>query len=350
MDSVNLGATGLRVSRVCLGMMSYGNASDRPWVLDEDAAEPIIRAAVESGIYFFDTANVYSNGASEVATGRLVSKFLSPRRGRHRDEGLHADDARPERWRVVAEARPLRDRRLAAATEPRVRGPLPDPSLGPERADRGDDGRAERDRACGQGALHRREQHARVAVREGAAHRRAPRLRQVRLDAEPLQPPLPRGGAGDDPAVPGPGDRRDPVEPIGPGRAGREPDPRRREVHHPRPTPTRSRTTSTTRATSTSSTASRRLRPSVRSRPRRSRSRGYCIDRASRHRSSARRSSATSRTRWLRSSSSSAGKRWRASKRRTSRTRCSATDPAPANPARVRSGRCCGLGRRRRAV
>ncbi len=76
MDSVNLGATGLRVSRVCLGMMSYGNASDRPWVLDEDAAEPIVRAAVESGIYFFDTANTYSNGASEVATGRLVRKFL----------------------------------------------------------------------------------------------------------------------------------------------------------------------------------------------------------------------------------------------------------------------------------
>ncbi len=76
MDSVNLGATGLRVSRVCLGMMSYGNASDRPWVLDEDAAEPIVRAAVENGIYFFDTANTYSNGASEVATGRLVRKFL----------------------------------------------------------------------------------------------------------------------------------------------------------------------------------------------------------------------------------------------------------------------------------
>jgi aryl-alcohol dehydrogenase-like predicted oxidoreductase len=76
MDTVNLGAAGLRVSRVCLGMMSYGNASDRPWVLDEDAAEPIVRAAVENGIYFFDTANAYSNGASEVATGRLVRKFL----------------------------------------------------------------------------------------------------------------------------------------------------------------------------------------------------------------------------------------------------------------------------------
>src|SRR4051812_3271801 len=77
MDSVNLGRTGLRVSRLCLGMMSFGNDSDRPWVLDEEAAEPIVRRAVEAGITFFDTADVYSGGASEVATGRLVSKFLS---------------------------------------------------------------------------------------------------------------------------------------------------------------------------------------------------------------------------------------------------------------------------------
>ena len=77
MQYVNLGATGLRVSRVCLGMMSYGNDSDRPWVLDEDAAEPIVRAAVEGGVTFFDTADTYSGGASEVATGRILPKYLS---------------------------------------------------------------------------------------------------------------------------------------------------------------------------------------------------------------------------------------------------------------------------------
>src|SRR5690348_9812740 len=77
MDQVRLGATGLHVSRVCLGMMSYGNDSDRPWVLDEAAAEPIIRRAVEGGITFFDTADVYSGGASEVATGRLVPKYIA---------------------------------------------------------------------------------------------------------------------------------------------------------------------------------------------------------------------------------------------------------------------------------
>src|SRR4051794_24682203 len=77
MDQVRLGGTGLYVSRVCLGMMSYGNDSDRPWVLDEAATEPIVRRAVEGGITFFDTADVYSAGASEVATGRIVPKYLS---------------------------------------------------------------------------------------------------------------------------------------------------------------------------------------------------------------------------------------------------------------------------------
>jgi len=74
---VNLGSTGLRVSRVCLGMMSFGNNSDRPWVLDEDAAEPIVRAAADGGVTFFDTADAYSGGASEVATGRLLPKFFN---------------------------------------------------------------------------------------------------------------------------------------------------------------------------------------------------------------------------------------------------------------------------------
>jgi aryl-alcohol dehydrogenase-like predicted oxidoreductase len=77
MNYVNLGRTGLRVSRICLGMMSFGNDSDRPWVLDEDAADPIVHAAVEGGVTFFDTADTYSGGASEVATGRLLPKYLS---------------------------------------------------------------------------------------------------------------------------------------------------------------------------------------------------------------------------------------------------------------------------------
>ncbi|HEV2871822.1 MAG TPA: aldo/keto reductase [Actinomycetota bacterium] len=77
MDQVRLGSSGLHVSRVCLGMMSYGDDSDRPWVLDERSAAPILRQAVEGGISFFDTADAYSGGASEVATGRLLPDLLS---------------------------------------------------------------------------------------------------------------------------------------------------------------------------------------------------------------------------------------------------------------------------------
>src|SRR5436309_14610768 len=77
MEYVNFGGTGMRVSRVCLGMMSFGNDSERPWALDEDAAEPIVRAAADGGVIFFDTADVYSAGASEGATGRLLGKLSS---------------------------------------------------------------------------------------------------------------------------------------------------------------------------------------------------------------------------------------------------------------------------------
>jgi aryl-alcohol dehydrogenase-like predicted oxidoreductase len=73
---VNLGQTGLRVSRVCLGMMSFGNNSERKWVLDESAAEPIVKAAADGGINFYDTANTYSGGASEEATGRLLGRMF----------------------------------------------------------------------------------------------------------------------------------------------------------------------------------------------------------------------------------------------------------------------------------
>jgi 1-deoxyxylulose-5-phosphate synthase len=79
MEYVNLGATGLRVSRVCLGMMSYGAHESREWALDEHVAEPIVRRAVEGGITFFDTADVYNGGQSEVVTGRLLRKLFDTR-------------------------------------------------------------------------------------------------------------------------------------------------------------------------------------------------------------------------------------------------------------------------------
>src|SRR5579875_2945768 len=79
MDHVNLGATGLRVSRVCLGMMSYGKHESREWTLDEAEAEPLIRTAVEGGITFFDTADVYNGGQSEIITGRVLPRLFGMR-------------------------------------------------------------------------------------------------------------------------------------------------------------------------------------------------------------------------------------------------------------------------------
>ncbi len=72
MEYVNLGKTGLKVSRLCLGCMSYGMPTWRPWVLDEPASGPFFQRAVEHGITFFDTADMYSLGASEEVTGRAL--------------------------------------------------------------------------------------------------------------------------------------------------------------------------------------------------------------------------------------------------------------------------------------
>jgi len=79
MNYVNLGRTGMRVSRICLGMMSFGKHQDREWALEEPEAEPIVRRAVEGGITFFDTADVYNGGKSEEITGRLLRKLFGMR-------------------------------------------------------------------------------------------------------------------------------------------------------------------------------------------------------------------------------------------------------------------------------
>lgn len=73
MEYTNLGLSGLRISRIGLGMMSYGDPSWRDWVLGPDEAEPFVKAALNAGINFFDTANMYSYGASEEITGSLLN-------------------------------------------------------------------------------------------------------------------------------------------------------------------------------------------------------------------------------------------------------------------------------------
>jgi 1-deoxyxylulose-5-phosphate synthase len=75
MHYVSLGATGLQVSRLCLGCMTYGDPDWREWVLDEAAALPFLREAWEAGINFFDTADMYSLGASETVLGRAIKQF-----------------------------------------------------------------------------------------------------------------------------------------------------------------------------------------------------------------------------------------------------------------------------------
>src|SRR3954454_11863096 len=75
MEYVNLGRTGLKVSRLCLGCMTYGSSKWRDWVLDEQQSRPYIQRALEAGINFFDTANMYSDGVSEEVVGRALRDF-----------------------------------------------------------------------------------------------------------------------------------------------------------------------------------------------------------------------------------------------------------------------------------
>src|SRR5688572_9202875 len=75
MQYVPLGRTGLKVSRICLGTMTYGDPAWRSWVLPEEAGRPFIKRALEYGINFFDTADMYSRGVSESILGRAVRDF-----------------------------------------------------------------------------------------------------------------------------------------------------------------------------------------------------------------------------------------------------------------------------------
>jgi 1-deoxyxylulose-5-phosphate synthase len=79
MEYVRLGSTGLKVSRICLGTMTYGSKKWREWVLEEEESRPFLKRAIEAGINFFDTADIYSVGASEEILGRALKDFGSSR-------------------------------------------------------------------------------------------------------------------------------------------------------------------------------------------------------------------------------------------------------------------------------
>jgi aryl-alcohol dehydrogenase (NADP+) len=72
METIHLGNNGPKVSRICLGMMTYGTTERRDWILDEKASRPFVKRALEAGINFFDTADMYSDGVSEEITGRVL--------------------------------------------------------------------------------------------------------------------------------------------------------------------------------------------------------------------------------------------------------------------------------------
>jgi 1-deoxyxylulose-5-phosphate synthase len=132
MKYVRLGRTGLEVSRLVLGCMSFGDPKRgaHPWTLEEESSRPLIRQALEAGINFFDTANVYSAGSSEEIVGRALRDF-----GR-RDQLVIATKVhgriarRPERRRPVAEGDHGRGGRQPVATRHGLHRPLPDPPLG----------------------------------------------------------------------------------------------------------------------------------------------------------------------------------------------------------------------------
>ena len=133
MQFTRLGRSGLTISRLCLGCMSYGDTSKGwhgDWLLGEDAARPFFRQALEAGINFFDTANIYSGGTSEEITGKLLREMA------RRDEIVVATKAfgvwrnAPQLRRSVAQGADDRDRRQPDPARHGSCRPVPDPPLG----------------------------------------------------------------------------------------------------------------------------------------------------------------------------------------------------------------------------
>ena len=98
MKTTRFGTTGLEVSRLCLGMMTYGDPNWRPWILGEDEARKHLKKAFELGFNFFDTADMYSKGVSEEVTGKLL-KELAHREDAHRPRDSGAAHTRRQRQR-----------------------------------------------------------------------------------------------------------------------------------------------------------------------------------------------------------------------------------------------------------
>ena len=238
MQTTRLGNTGLVVSRLCLGMMTYGSPKWRPWVLDEAASRPLVKRAVEQGINFFDTADMYSAGESERLTGSFLREFC------RRDEIVVAtkllypvdmgfgSGMMPKGNTYVAPPNTsgLSRKRIFHAVDASLqRLGLDyidlyqihrwDPSTPIEETMEAlhDVVKAGKVRYLGASSMWAWQ----FAKAQQIA--RAPWLDTFRRHAEPLQPRVPRRGARDDSAVPRPGRRTDPLEPAGARLPGRQP-------------------------------------------------------------------------------------------------------------------------------
>ncbi len=257
MEYANLGNTGLKVSRLCLGCMTYGTSKWRDWVLDEDVGAALLSSApLEAGINFFDTADMYSRGVSEEVTGRALRDFA------RRDEVVIATKVffpmgdKPNQGGLsrkhIMDAIDGSLRRLGIDYVDlyQIHRWDHDTPIEETMAALHDVVKAGKARYIGASSMFAW-QFAKMPVPSGPL-----RLHPFRLDAESLQPHLSRGGAGDDPAVHRGRHRPDPVEPAGARLPGGHPQPRGlgRRPSAPRPTTT-ARTCTTRTWTSTWSTA-----------------------------------------------------------------------------------------------
>ena len=200
-------------------MMSYGQHSSREWALDEPDAEPIVRRAVEGGINFFDTADAYNGGQSEVVTGRLLRKLFGMR-----EEYVLATKVHGRRC-PARTAQGLSRKHIMASIDASLqrlehdyvdlyqihrwdpRTPIEETMEALH-----DVVKAGKARYIGASSMFAWQ----FAKAQGPCA-----IDPVRIDAEPLQPDLSRGGAGDDPAVHRPGRGGHPLEPAGPWPADR---------------------------------------------------------------------------------------------------------------------------------
>jgi aryl-alcohol dehydrogenase-like predicted oxidoreductase len=205
MEYVKFGKTGLGVSRLCIGCMTYGipNRGPHPWTLDEEKSRPLIRKALDLGINFFDTANVYSDGTSEEIVGRALKDFVK------RDDVVLATKVNA-RMRPGPNGAGLSRKAIFAEIDNSLKRLVTDfvdlyqihrwdPTVPIEE----------------KGALYRRLEHARLAVCQGDLYISNTRPDRVRQHAGPPQSDQSRGGAGDAAVLSRPGHCRAALEPAG---------------------------------------------------------------------------------------------------------------------------------------